>query len=298
MQLAENAGHEVRLEHFPPADDLQAYVTVVSALHYPQSRTDDALPAAVGALSFILTGRGTIGFADGRQVIAPPVTLLSPTNAAVSLGIDGPLFMVAATLSPLGWAAITGLDAAAHADQVYDGADILGADCSALHGELRQAYLDGSAGPQELAHAVAQFLAGRLRPVNPRHALLIRQVRDWLSSDFDPALTDLADQTGLSPRQLQRLVPRFCGAPPKQLARKYRALRVAALLQAEETSDERIAELLNLFADQSHLIRELRHFVGRSPGRLDSARAPMLTSATSLRNFREFRPNVAAIPKD
>lgn len=298
MKVSNTAAEQVELEHFPPEPGLQPYVTVVSVLSFAQARITDALPAAVGSVAFLLTGSGAIQFVDGRVRQVSAATLLAPTNAAVSIDIEGPLFMVAASLSPLGWAAITGLDAGRHADQLYDAAAMLGPDFGELGQQLRDAYRTAPDDHQALAQSVADFLAERLGPVNPRHVQTIGKVRDWLSASFDPELAALEAETGLSARQLQRLILRYYGASPKQLARKYRALRVAALLQAPDTSEVRLAELLNLFYDQSHLIRELRRFVGRSPSRLSDDQAPMLANVTALRNYQEFRPNVAAIPRD
>lgn len=298
MTAASKAADRVQLDHFPPQPSLQPFVTVISTLRFAEPRTADALPASVGSIGFMLSGKAAIRFIDGRAQQVPPVVLMAPTNAAVSLEIEGPLLMLAASLSPLGWAAITGLHAGDHADQAFDAAAVLGPDYAKFGDQLRDQHRAGTLDSAGLANSVAEFLGARCGPVNPGHARLIGQVRDWLSASFDPALAALEADTGLSARQLQRLIQRYYGAPPKQLARKYRALRVAALLQAPETGEERIAELLNLFYDQSHMIRELRRFVGRSPGRLGDDQAPMLANVTALRNYQEFRPNVAAIPKD
>ena len=80
--------------------------------------------------------------------------------------------------------------------------------------------------------------------------------------------------------------------------RKYRALRVVALLNDPSTTDEQVAELLNYFYDQSHLIREVRTFSGRTPSRFGDDQAPILEQLLSVRNFREIKPNVAALPED
>ena len=149
-----------------------------------------------------------------------------------------------------------------------------------------------------LAQMLAAFIGARLKPVNSRHLQLMGHIGDWISSAFDPPLSDLERRAAYSGRQLQRLAERYFGQSPKALIRKYRVLRVAALLQSPETSDERVAELVNLFYDQSHLIREMRHFLGRTPTRLVNGQTPLLAAASGLRNYREVKPNFARIPED
>lgn len=288
----------VRVEHFPAPAKLQPFVTTLFTLRCDEPRISEVLPAAVGYLAILQSGTGTIRFATGRSDTAYSESLLTPTSAAALIELDGPWHMVAAALSPLGWAALTGLDAGEHADRAYDASEVLGMEIAALGEQLHwlhgTSHEDGAA----LVTELAGFIQPRLRSLNPRHTILIARVADWLSTSFDPDLAELQVATGYSSRQLQRLVERYFGCGPKQLARKYRALRVASLLQAEETGEEQAAELINLFYDQSHLTREMRHFLGRTPSRLVKGEPSVLSAATALSNFREFKPNVARIPGD
>ena len=92
------------------------------------------------------------------------------------------------------------------------------------------------------------------------------QVDAWLADNPSPALEVLEAATGLSRRQVERRCNALYGAPPKLLARKYRALRAAvALVQDGESVDDLLARG---FYDQSHLIREIKHFTGCTPRQL------------------------------
>jgi AraC-like DNA-binding protein len=288
----------IKIEHFSAPPSLQPFVTTLFTLRCDEPRISDVLPAAVGYLAVLQCGSGTIRFVTGRCDAACPETLLTPTSAAAAVMCQGPSTSSAAALSPLGWAALTGLHAGEHADRAYPAAEVLGAETRALGERMRARFLAAPGDGAAIVAQLAGFIEPRLRPLNPRHMGLMKSVADWLSASFDPDLADLQLATGYSARQLQRLVERYFGSGPKQLARKYRALRVAALLRSDEISDERAAELTNLFYDQSHLIREMRHFLGRTPLRLGKGGSPLLSAATALRNYREFRPNVARIPGD
>ncbi len=93
---------------------------------------------------------------------------------------------------------------------------------------------------------------------------------------------------GYSARQVQRLVERYFGLTPRALARKYRALRAAALLSAPQLSVEDEAEIGAAFFDQPHMIREIAHFVGRTPARLTDQTTPYLAEMIDARNLREL----------
>jgi AraC-like DNA-binding protein len=91
----------------------------------------------------------------------------------------------------------------------------------------------------------------------------VRTLNAWLESGLDPKIEDLAQAVGLSRRQAERLAKHCFGAPPKYLARMYRALRAA---NAIANSDQHWQDFINeAFYDQSHFIREIKHFIGMTP---------------------------------
>jgi AraC-like DNA-binding protein len=84
-----------------------------------------------------------------------------------------------------------------------------------------------------------------------------------------PRIESLADVTGLSQRQLARLTNKYYGCPPKLLARKYRALRCSARIALDQESWQALCED-GRFYDQSHFIREIKHFIGLTPHQLQT----------------------------
>ena len=77
-------------------------------------------------------------------------------------------------------------------------------------------------------------------------------------------------------------------ASPKQLMRKYRALRAATVLCDPEAPPGLRTKVESLFYDQPHMIREIRHFTGRTPGALDSDDTKILRVWLSKDNFRQL----------
>lgn len=288
------ASDRIKLDFLPPPDPLRRFVTTFYSLRCEDREIHDCLPAAVGYLAVNLSGTGLLHFANGRTEPSHEAMFLTPTTAAVRIALQGPWHMVGAALSPLGWAALTGLHAGSVADRVLPASQVLGALADELVPMLRMA----ERGDPARAAILAEVIGARLQPVKPRHVQVIAAIAEWLSSDFDPPVSALPKRANYSIRQVERLCERYFGVPPKQLARKYRALRVAAMLQAPDTSPEQVAALKELYFDQSHLIRDMRHYLGRTPNRIFDGSAPLLNATSSVRGYREVRPNFARIPGD
>lgn len=287
------ASERIQLEFLPAAEQLSPFVTTFYSLRCDEREIQDYLPAAVGYLTVNLSGGGILHFADGRAEPSHEAMFLTPTTAAVRIALQGPWHMVGAALSPLGWAALTGMHAGAVSDRVLPASQVLGRRADGLAQRMRAV-----GGDRARVDILADLIGGGLRPVTPRHVKVIAAIADWLSSDFDPPVSALPERANYSIRQIERLSERYFGVPPKQLARKYRALRVAAMLQAPDTSPEQVAALKELYFDQSHLIRDMRHYLGRTPKRIFDGSVPLLNATSSMRSYREVRPNFARIPGD
>jgi AraC-like DNA-binding protein len=197
---------------------------------------------------------------------------------------------VGAVLSPLGWARLTGLHAAEHCDAMYDAAEILGPAWGELADRLRDMAAAEGVEPIDLVGPIEQQLLALLQPIDPRHAAMIKETGRWLASSLDPPIEDLYRRLDYSDRQVQRLTERFFGGPPKALVRKFRALRVFSMLLSPATPDAEASAVIDLYYDQSHLIREFRRFIGRTPKQLQAARMPILSAMVARRNYRAIWP--------
>lgn len=78
------------------------------------------------------------------------------------------------------------------------------------------------------------------------------------------------------------------GLPPRALARKYRALRAAALPAGPQLSLAEEAALAEAFFDQSHMIREIVRFIGGTPARLADKATPYLAEMIAPTHLREL----------
>lgn len=279
----------IRVDYLDPPAALAPLVTTLYHFRCDEPQIRDIQPASLGHVCLFPCGVGEMHFADGRRDPNHPVGLLTPLSRAAPITVEGPFHAFGAALTPYGWAALTGLHAGRHRDRLLPAAAVLGPEFGALGEALVADYRAGTTSGPDCARAVGDWIAANARPLNPRHGELIAAVGRWLAASLNPDLADLAGAAGYSARQVQRLVERYFGLPPRALARKYRALRAAALLSAPELAPEHEAELAEAFFDQSHMIREITHFVGRTPARLGDASTPYLAEMIAPKNLRELR---------
>ncbi|WP_296721864.1 helix-turn-helix domain-containing protein [Erythrobacter sp.] len=279
----------ISIDYIDPPEQIAPLVTTLYHFRCDEPVIRDIQPAAIGQVCLFPYGTGEIQFADGRRDPNHAVGLLTPLSRATPIVVDGPFHAFGAALTPFGWAALTGLHAGQHRDRLLPAASVLGEAFGAFGEALLQAYRSGTTSGPDCARSVGDFIARNARPVNPRHVELIIAVGRWLGASFNPDIADLSGAAGYSARQVQRLVERYFGLPPRGLARKYRALRAAALLSAPHLAPEDESAISEAFFDQPHMIREIAHFVGRTPARLSDPSLPYLAEMIDSRNLRELR---------
>ena len=278
----------IMVDYIAPPQPLAPFVTTLYHFRCDEPVIRDIQPAAIGNLCFFPHGKGEMLFAAGHRDPNHEVGLLTPLSRATPIVVTGPFHAFGAALTPVGWAALTGLHAGQHRDRLLPAGAVLGPGIDALGQELLAAYRAGTMSGRDCALAVGGYIGANLRRVNPRHLELIAATGQWLAASFNPEASALTGTANYSARQVQRLVERYFGLPPRALARKYRALRAAALLSAPQLSMEDESAIAEAFFDQPHMIREIAHFVGRTPARLGDASTPYLAEMIAPQNLREL----------
>lgn len=280
----------MELRFLSPSPDLSALVTT-----YYLYRSDDPLiegieRADVGQVRFMLRGTGNLRFADGHIDASPPIMVNGPGTGAAAYHVDGPFHCFGIALRPVGWCAIIQEPADRCADRVTDGGRIFGIEGLALLDTLRR-----TDSIEAMVALVEPFLRVRARPVPDEHQAVCEAVRLWLTSDASPQVAALFDALPLSSRQVIRVVNQYFGAPPKLLERKFRALRAAtALVEGGDPHD-----VAAPFYDQSHMIREIRHFTGHTPGTIATRMDPVLALTLQSTAYGELdRPDTAQKSRD
>ena len=255
------AADKIDLGYFAPPPHLAEYFAASYLFTADLPTVADHTRADFAQIRFMLAGGGHYRFGDGREVETPACCLLGPTSMATSFNVIGPMQVFGVTVLPLGWAALRAGDADQAADNALDLAALFGPDWDEMLLRLR-ATPDAAQG----ADLLWAFLGERLQPVSDADRRFVEEADRWLADEHSPRVEALQETTGLSARQLARWCNRLYGAPPKYLARKYRALRCAQVLAREELDWADVNS--DAFYDQSHFIREIKHFTGLTPTEL------------------------------
>jgi AraC-like DNA-binding protein len=249
----------IRLEYLPPPPDLRAYISTYYLFETDEPHFADIERADVPQLRAFLTGSGELSFPGGGHYQNYPLSLFGPRMSASSVTLHGPVRLFGVGLLPGGWSALTKSSAADYADTLVDAATILGVDTVEAMAMLR--HLGSLAEMAETMNNLARRFESQIERV-PHW--FIRAVDEWLGQRLSPDITDLEKTTGLSRRQIEKMTKQIYGASPKLLQRKYRALRTAnAISNGNGDWQDFIDEA---YYDQSHCIREIKEFVGITPG--------------------------------
>lgn len=279
---------QIEVAQFVPPPQLAPFVTQFYHFRCEQPRVRDAQPAALGHIVFYIRGQGTLQFEDGQTYWNDPVSLFGPGMAHAEFDIEGPFEDFGLALSPLGFVALTGKPATAYADRMVDAAELFGTGITDMAVQFREERKHGRITVREMVEQTTAFLLPFIRKVPADHIVLIQTVSQWISSEFDPDVEAVFAMIDKSRSTATRLIRHYFGASPKQLMRKYRALRAATVLVDPDATPEMRARVESLFYDQPHMIREIRHFTGRTPGALDSDDTRILRVWLSKDNFRQL----------
>lgn len=250
---------DIKLDYRVPGPDVADYATLFYFFSTDLAVFEDMERADHAQLRFRLDDGGAeYRFPDGTVQQAPPVHVIGPTSAAFKVRAEGPVRVFGWGITAGGWGAMMGGDASNALNRMLDGVAVLGPRMLEARARLQAAPdFDAMAA---IGAALIRDLVGGACPDMVRFA---RQVDDWLEGSRSPEIDHLIAVTGLSRRQVERKCNAIYGAPPKLLARKFRALRAAVAMRGRDLSfDDAIG---HGFYDQSHLIREVKQFTGLTP---------------------------------
>jgi hypothetical protein len=268
------------LEFIEPHASLTPMITTFFMFRSQEAWIRDCQPANTGHMMVFLSGEGQARFSCGRIDQSQPITLVGPTNAAMQYAVEGPFHCFGCAFSPLGWRAITNMAAGDSGDQLIDSNRIWGTDAYTLFADLMtvEENADKETKNAQMAETVSQFLIPRLTSIPERHIEIIAVVSRWLDQSLTPDLEDLYVQLPIARRQAQRVIGDYFGCAPKQL-----------MLNDPACTKEAAAQVQDLFYDQPHMIREIRHFAGRTPSRLSNEDGGLLSMWLDKNNIRELR---------
>jgi AraC-like DNA-binding protein len=220
------------------------------------------LVISLGAPLVVRSGEGTH--------ITAAATVGGLRSSPVDIIHDGTQHGVQLELTPRGARALLGLPAAALAQGVWPLDDVVGRRAFELIDSLAAA-----PGPAARAQVLDRVLArwevddGCPAAVNATWRLLT-------CSAGSVPVTSIADQVGLSRRQLSQLVRTELGLTPKTVARILRFSQAREYLYSGRTTSLAETAALCGYYDQAHLTNDWRRLSGCTPGEWIAEELPFL----------------------
>jgi AraC-like DNA-binding protein len=273
----------MELNFCAPAPALADHVSVYYLMEHTAPRFEDIERADVGYLRFFITADGYYDLPNGERRASADVMLLGPWTATCNWVMHGEMISFGCVLLPEFWGGLADCEASSLVNLAVDGRDVFGDSIQELHAALSKA-----GDIFEMGRLVDAWLIRRIKPISADHRAVIHAIGDWLRQKPIPSPDRLYERTDMSPRQVMRISNRYFGAPPSVLIRKFRALRTASRLLGVRGKIP--LELIDEYADQAHMTREVKAFAGRTPRQLQLNTDPVLHATLHPSNFREEAP--------
>lgn len=272
----------MQLTFAEPAIGLAPFVSVYYHVRFDYPLIEDFERADVGYLRLMFSGTGFYNYPGGHCDPDRKSMLLGPATGTASYQLQGPLDSFGCVLLPLFWCGIVDAEASDFANRALDAEPVLpGID--ALWTSIK-----GASDVAEMGRLMDGFLLRKARAIPEDQVAVIERIGDWLSCFPIPAPDTLYKACELSDRQVMRIANRYFGAPPKMLARKFRALRTASRIIG--TKGPVPDDLADEYADRAHMIREIKHFTGMTPRGLQVNSNPIMQVTLHPDNFRAQAP--------
>lgn len=277
----------IKVDYLAPPPELSAFVSAYYLFQTDAAVFHDIERADIGQFRVVLEGEGDLIFGNGNRQSYHLANIMGPRTKASKVEARGPARVFGVGLLPAGWAAFTGLPADKHVNTIIEASTILGSRVLETAERLKSM--------RSIAEMVALATEGAHNFTEQAKSVpywFIRAVDEWLEADLSPELEDLEAATNLSRRQIERLARQVYGSPPKLLVRKYRALRTANAIAHGKGDWQDFID--RGYYDQSHCIREMKEFIGITPGAIRDHVSPLTNHTFDRSQLFGRIPNLSA----
>ena len=265
----------MKLKYYPVADDLKDYFGTYYVFECDEP-VYQPICAELGNIRFVTSGDARLHWPDGRTSDFPKSSITGPTMSAYALEARSAARAFGVGVLPFGWDALFGFSAEKLLDRLGDLETYFGDEARATHDRMR----DSS--DEEMVAAADGFLRRQVEKRRDHIKRFPAPLEEWLLQPDAEGLNRLLEMMDVSHRQIDRLAKYYFGASPKALQRKYRALLALTRISLGEA--ENWAEAGgDLYYDQSHFIREFKHFVGATPQEFIRNKPVLLAKSIELR---------------
>lgn len=263
----------------PPDARLASHVRcyfVVDAGSSPYHHDELLLPDGYAEIVFALDAgfeRWAVAAESDRRVMSRSY-LIGGRSHSVLTGGSKRLKLVGVKLEPQALRSMIGASLAEFRDSTLELRDLNHGELLRLEDEVANA-----SSVAMIAAALDRFFLRQLRDAAQDDAVdwLVKRIRGTRGS---MSIADSISQLRLDPRTLERRFAAAVGMTPKKYARIVRFKHAYHTLLAQPAGAHHNDEHLDAYYDQSHFIREFRHFTGMSPSTLLARRTVSSTAVT------------------
>ena len=271
-----------------PDHDLRPWVSWFAATHADMpdgGLLEGGILGDHAAIRVLYGGTWTALTADGPRVFAPGergmALYFGPQYKIMPTSVDGSFKVISIYLGVGGAQALGAPAQSEMVDRVLDFDELMG------RGHFASLF-DFTGPPQAWYDTFARDFGRYFAEVTPpRPDRIALEFETCTLADPDFTLQEFAETNDVSIRTVERVVRKAYGLTPKQVTRRARALDLAAALLGVAMSEEE-AEMKLRYFDQSHQIREIRHFFDRTPRQLREENNPLLMLNLEIRQSRRM----------
>lgn len=266
-----------------PSPDLEPWISRVFVLHIDapsDHRIHCTLFNDTPYIRVLTHGNWVANTVSGSKPAGHDGYMFGPQTVRMPVSVKGPIFAAGLGIRPAAWAALAG-DAAGRLMDDFVPLASIAMDAVPFHaaiaaGDDRAMWLDG-------LEDAFRALLDRLRRPLPDPVCEAFDQAALINPDF--SVFDFAKEQGIGQHRLARSVRRGFGMTPKAVLRRCRVHDLAAQLLGVGDPGEADDLVLRYF-DQSHIIREFRHFFGLTPRQFRLADRPILRLSLDSRQAR------------
>lgn len=245
----------------------------------------DNLLSETAFIRILLKGDWAALMPDGSWQNSGPVLLFGTNSRPLKVRCRGSFEVIGIAIRPAGWASLFDQPAHLFTDGMFALGGIWGEDAGRLHRAVQAVAGD----TDRIIAAIEEILLERIaaRPqVSPDPRMLAFE--HIARYDSTKKVAAACAEIGIAQHALERRCRASFGMTPKRVLRRSRFLDMASVMRGLFTPDDEVLAELR-YADQSHLNKEFREFIGMTPGQFMQTPTPLLTAGLELRNGLRYR---------
>lgn len=283
-----------------PAEDIVPWVARIYATQVemdPGATMHCGLISDTPVMRVLFAGDWTAGTRDGTGRYGPSALLFGAHTKRMPVSVSGSFATVGVALKPGAMCELLGPKVEETLDRIILYDHLYGNEQWGRSAQLLEWF--DPAGPVDRWLKVAEILVRQLVERTGAKA------PDQVIAAFDKAvfadpnlnLAEFAEEHRIDRRWLERRIKRAYGQSATQVLRRARALDIASHLLGVAHDSEAEEAALRFF-DQSHMIREFRHFFGTTPRQFARTLQPFMTMTLEARQARRLEVLGRALPEE